>query len=140
MFKNASPPSPEEKALLDSTNKDIRNGWHVVIPGQLCRLIKTSSGDFVIPELIRHHLSNLGDSFTLASMLNLGQMYFSKFNNTPLVSRPVACAIAAFSICVAWEVKQSTQPHRELDKNDLFCHGLSTSVFLCRRKRIGLEK
>lgn len=108
--------------------KRTRLGWHIIVPGQLIRLAQWE-GVYLAPQFLRHHLSNVADAWTAASMLNSGQAYVSARMGFKPKSRPIAAAALSLAIMGSYEAIIARGPNRSFDWVDMGLHTLSAVTY-----------
>jgi hypothetical protein len=121
--------SPEYK----ESQKFAGWGWHIIVPGQLIRLAKIDE-EYVFPQFMRHHMSNIADSWTAAAMLDYMQMGFSAYKGKDIKSKPITCAGAALALMTTWEVITSQMPGRKFDWTDQSLHTGSAIAYVLAKR------
>ncbi len=131
-FKAVEPKLTANPDYLQSS-KYSRIGWHIIVPGQLIRLVEIN-GNYVFPQFMRHHMSNAADAWTAAAMLDYTQMSVSALRQKEIKSRPLTCAGAALAIMTAWEIATSQSVGRKFDWTDQTLHTGSALAYVLAKK------
>jgi hypothetical protein len=114
--------------------------WMIALPivmgGQLTHHFKDAQGEFLVPQFIRWHASNLGDMFLVAPVVSPRLPV-----KLSAAKRVLATALLATGIGVGYEAFQAAEPTRKFDLVDSFCYAAGSSVYygLMRRKITQLE-
>lgn len=108
--------------------------------GQYVQSWQDAAGEFVAPQIIRHHFSNVFDGMFAAATLEIIQMIIQKRVNPdlPLKPRPILCAAFALALGTGWEAYSATQPNRSFDFADTSLYAGSAMVYAVigtRRRR-----
>lgn len=119
--------------------------WHIIVPGQIIRLAEFE-GQFLFPQFMRHHMSNLADGFMVAGSFNMLQMGVSSALKLPVKSRPIASSLFSTGLLTVWEKTSALPANRTFDWVDMSLHIASIGAFLafCYKdkisKTLGVEK
>lgn len=84
----------------------------IVAAGQYSQNLTNASGDFVFPQYVRHHLSNVFDGAILVPLVASTLKEKLKMSWTKAA---ITAGVISLSVGVGWEVFSAQQPNRKFD-------------------------
>lgn len=107
----------------------FKNSWHIIVPGQAFRFLYID-GEYIVPQFIRHHLSNTADGLMFASLTGMAIASAQAAKSDECKPRPILAGAFALAVLGGWEAIATLDPNRSgFDTVDMSLHVLSVSAY-----------